>query len=155
MTAPSNVSEAADPLQRRKPTRGQRVVAFAFLGAFGATLLTVLLTGLYVRSPSSRRSVETPTVVLAIDEPHTINLVFAARTPVDEVELTVDLPAGIELETHPGETRVVSHTRLSAGDNALPLTLVAREGLGGQLAAQLRTGEDRKTFVVDVTIERR
>jgi len=37
-----------------RPTRGQRLAAFAFLGAFGLTILTVLLTGLSVGAPSTR-----------------------------------------------------------------------------------------------------
>jgi hypothetical protein len=36
------------------PTRGQRLAAAAFLGAFGLTILTVLLTGLRVGAPSAR-----------------------------------------------------------------------------------------------------
>jgi hypothetical protein len=37
-----------------RPTRGQRLAAFGFLGAFGLTILTVLLTGLKVGAPSAR-----------------------------------------------------------------------------------------------------
>ena len=65
----------------------------------------------------------------------------------------MDLPAGIELATHTGQRRVVSRAALAGGDNALPLTLVARSGSGGQLAARLRAGEDRKVFVVDVSVK--
>src|SRR5262252_3059461 len=36
------------------PTRAQRIAAFGFLGAFGLTILTVLLTGLSVGAPSAR-----------------------------------------------------------------------------------------------------
>src|SRR5262245_47822961 len=36
------------------PTRAQRLAAFGFLGAFGLTILTVLLTGLSVGAPSAR-----------------------------------------------------------------------------------------------------
>ena len=36
--------------------------------------------------------------------------------------------------------------------NALPLTLVARGGTGGELAARLRYGDERKTFVIDLTV---
>jgi hypothetical protein len=151
VSSPPPEFESADG-RRRRPTRAQRVVGFAFLGAFGLTILTVVLTGLNVQSPRARRAPETPAVELTIDEPRTINLVFAARGALDGIELTVDLPPGIELATHPGERRVVAQTALAAGDNALPLTLVARGGSGGQLAARLRTGDDRKTFVVDVTV---
>lgn len=147
-------SEAAQP-PRPRPTLAQRIVAFTFLGAFGLTMLTVVLTGLYVQRPSARRALETPAVTLTIGEPRTINLVFGTRTALTGVELTVDLPAGIELTTHPGEQRVVSRAELAPGDNALPLTLVARNGQGGQLAARLRQGDERKVFVVDVTVAQR
>jgi hypothetical protein len=127
-------------------------VAFTFLGAFGLTLLTVIFTGLYVRSPSSRRTAEAPAVTLTIDEPRTINLVFDSRAALADVEFTVDLPLGIELGDHAGQRRVMGRAKLTAGDNALPLTLVARSGRGGQLAARLRHGDDQKVFVVDLTV---
>ncbi len=148
MTAP----DAADARQRPKPTTAQRIVGFAFMGAFALTILTVVLTGLNVQSPRARRALETPSVDLTLGEPRTINLVFASRAALDDVELTVDLPPGIELATRPGDRRVVSRTALAAGDNALPLTLVARDGAGGQLAARLRAADDRKVFVVDVRV---
>jgi hypothetical protein len=148
--APPGPAKAAG--ERPKPTRAQRAVAFAFLGAFAMTMLTVVLTGLYVRSPSARRAPETPAVTLTLGEPRTIHLVFGARANVGDVELTVDLPPGIELATHPGRRRVVGRAPLVAGNNALPLTLVARGGRGGQLAARLAQPGEQKTFVVDVTV---
>lgn len=138
--------------ERPKPTRAQRAVAFTFLGAFGATMLTVVLTGLYVRSPRARLTPDTPAITLAIGEPRTINLVFNARDAVDDVELRVDVPAGIELTSHRDQRSVVSRVALVRGDNALPLTLIARSGEGGQLAARLRHGEEQKIFVVDVVV---
>lgn len=115
-------------------------------------MLTVLLTGLYVRSPSVRRDAENPAVALTIGEPHTVNLVFAARAELADVEITADLPPGVELVSHPGERRVEASARLARGDTAVPLTLVARSGTGGQLAVRLRRGEEQKTFVVDLTV---
>jgi hypothetical protein len=141
--------------QRPKPTLAQRIVAFTFLGAFGLTMLTVILTGLWVRSPSARRAPETTAVTLTIEEPRSVNLVFDSRAAVGDVELTVDLPLGIELVGRPGERRVVWHTALAAGSNALPLTLVARGGTGGELAARLRHGDERKTFAVELVVAER
>ena len=54
--------------KRTRPTRAQRLVAFGFLGAFGLTLLTVLLTGLWVRSPNARRA-EPPVVPHQAEQP--------------------------------------------------------------------------------------
>jgi hypothetical protein len=151
VTAPPLETKPATPA-RPKPTRAQRVVAFTFLGAFALTMLTVVYTGLYVRSPNARRAPETPAVALTIGEPRTINLVFASRAALAGVEFTVDLPAGVEIADHPGQRRVELRAALAAGDNALPLTLVALNGPGGQLAARLRHRDGQKVFVVDVTV---
>jgi hypothetical protein len=150
VTTPPTETNPVHAPQRRKPTRAQRLVAFTFLGAFGLTMLTVLMTGLAVRSPSSRRTAEVPAVTLTIGEPQTINLVFDAGAALADVEFTVDLPPGIELTDHAGERRVMGWAKLAAG-NALPLTVVARSGSGGQLAARLRHGDAQKVFVVDLT----
>ena len=95
---------------------------------------------------------EAPTVTLTLGEPRTINLVFDSRAALADVEFTVDLPPGIELAEHAGERRIIGRAMLTAGDNALPLTLIARNGGGGQLAARLRHGGDQKVFVVDLTV---
>lgn len=52
---------------RPRPTRAQRIVAAGFLGAFGLTIITVLLTGLWVRSPT-RRGAEAPPAATLRDE---------------------------------------------------------------------------------------
>jgi hypothetical protein len=127
-------------------------VAFTFIGAFGLTMLTVVLTGLSVRSRSVLRAPDAPAVALTIGEQRTIHLVFAARAAVADVEFTLDLPPGVELAEHPGQRRVLGRAELTAGDNALPLVVVARGGTGGQLAARLRSGAEQKVFVVDLTV---
>jgi hypothetical protein len=134
------------------PTRAQRIAAFAFLGAFGLTILTVILTGLWVRSPAPRRAPDTQVVTLAVAGPHTVNLLFTSRTPLADVRFTVDLPTGIELNGKTGVRRIAWSAPLAAGDNLLPLTLVARAGKGGQLAARLQHGSSHKTFVVDLAV---
>jgi hypothetical protein len=40
--------------EKLRPTRAQRIVAAGFLAAFALTIITVLLTGLWVRAPHSR-----------------------------------------------------------------------------------------------------
>ena len=54
----SNMSDqpaqkAPDTDKPPPPTRAQRLAAFGFLGAFGLTILTVLLTGLRVGAPAA------------------------------------------------------------------------------------------------------
>ncbi len=150
MTEPT--TEKLETPHAVKPTLWQRISAFAFLGAFGLTILTVILTGLEVRSPASRPGPETQVVTLAVAEPHTVNLLFTSRTQVDGVRFTVDLPPGIEANGRVGVRRISWSAPLEAGNNLLPLTLVARAGGGGQLAARLQRGSAHKTFVVDVAV---
>jgi hypothetical protein len=138
-------------VQRPKPTLAQRIVAFAFLAAFGLTMLTVVFTGLEVRSPSARPP-ETTAVTLVLGEARSVNLVFDAPAAVGDVELTIDLPRGVELVDRPGERRIVWHTTLAAGSNALALMVVARAAGGGELAALLRHGGERKVFVVELAV---
>ena len=68
--------------------------------------------------PNARRAPETPAVTLTVGETRTINLVFGARGSVEDVEITVELPAGVELAAHPGEHRVTARAALAAGDTA-------------------------------------
>lgn len=138
-----------------RPTWQQRAVAFTFLGAFSLTILTVVLTGLWVRSPAARRASEPVAVTLTVGEVRTIDLPFDSQTAVANAELIVDLPAGIELRDRPGLRRVEWQTPLAAGSNQLPLELVARSGSGGQLAARLRNGDSYKTVVVEIVVSAR
>lgn len=115
-------------------------------------MLTVILTGLNVERPGARRTADAAVVTLTLGEPRTVQLVFDSRVAVRDVELTVDVPAGIEVVGHATEGRVVGRADLIAGSNALPLTLVARSGRGGALAARLRHAGEQKTFVVDLAV---
>jgi hypothetical protein len=65
MTAEENRSDQQPA--RPRPTRAQRIVAAGFLGAFSLTIITVLLTGLWVRSPT-RRGAEAPPAAIETNE---------------------------------------------------------------------------------------
>jgi hypothetical protein len=56
----SEQNRSGEPADRPRPTRAQRIVAAGFLGAFGLTIITVLLTGLAVRAPHLRARSEPP-----------------------------------------------------------------------------------------------
>jgi hypothetical protein len=63
----SEQNRSANESSRPRPTRAQRIVAAGFLGAFGLTILTVLLTGLWVRAPDRRQGSQQPPA--AVGEP--------------------------------------------------------------------------------------
>jgi anti-sigma factor RsiW len=91
-------------------------------------------------------------VALTLNETRTVNLVFAAAEELEHVSLSVDLPAGVELARYPGLRRVSWTTQLKAGKNVLPLTLVASDGVGGELVATLRHDATQKTFRVAIAV---
>jgi hypothetical protein len=136
----------------RRSARGPRWAAAGFIGAFAASIATVVLTGLWVRAPSSKPADVALAVDIAPHQSRTVNLVFAAPNPLDDVALIVELPEGVEIAGHEGRRELGWNTRLSAGSNVLPLELVATGGRGGRLVARLRHGDKEKVFVVNISV---
>jgi anti-sigma factor RsiW len=143
-----NAAEAGARRERRTP----RLIAAGLSGAIAASILTAVLVLHWTGSPETASS-DVPAVSLMVNMPRTVNLLFASREPLDRVELTVDLPEGVELLGHEGQRRVAFRARLQAGDNLLPLELVAVDGRGGTLVARLRHDGKEKTFTVNVGID--
>jgi len=60
---------ADDTAKPPPPTRAQRLAAAGFLGAFGLTILTVLLTGLKVGAPAARHVLQPAPVTAGSSAP--------------------------------------------------------------------------------------
>ena len=72
---------------------------------------------------------------MTLEEPRTVNLVFASAAALDAATLTVSLPDGIELAGFPGQTQITWQTSLVEGKNFLPLELIALSPAGGEVLA--------------------
>ena len=66
--------------------------------------------------------------------------------------MTVTLPDGIEIDGFAGQREITWRTSLKAGNNVLPLTLIATSPAGGELLAVLQHEEDDKIFRLQVTV---
>jgi hypothetical protein len=128
------------------------LVAAGFVGAFSASILTVVLTGLWVRAPGSRGDAAPTQVSLEMNRERTVNLLFSSRTALDGVTFTIDLPYGVEVRGHEGRNRLEWSTGLKTGNNLLPLPLVATTGRGGPLVARLRHAGKEKVFLVNLAV---
>lgn len=93
-----------------------------------------------------------PTITMTLEEPRTINLVFASKEPLDTATLTVLLPPGIEMQGFPGQREVIWQTSLNAGKNLLPLKLIATSPLGGEVLATLEHDDRGRTFRLRVDV---
>ncbi len=127
-----------------------------FGAAIAATIAVWMIGGMLLTDPQLPTAESAiPGVTMALEEPRTINLVFASATSLDAATLTVTVPDGIELDGFPGQREITWETSLSEGRNLLPLTLVALTPTGGELLARLEHDDRDRTFRlrVDVTKE--
>jgi hypothetical protein len=138
--------------EARKRQRPPRVIAAGFVAAFAASILTLIYTGLMVGAPNRDADAVLPMVSMSVSEARTVNLVFAADMPLDDVSLRIDLPRGVELLGYEGERQVRWKTRLQQGQNVLPLQLRATDALGGFLTAHLRYADEEKVFRINVSV---
>lgn len=93
-----------------------------------------------------------PGITMTLEEPRTINLVFASAEPLEFATLTVQLPDGIEMSGFPGQREVTWQTSLTAGKNLLPLKLIATSPLGGEVYATLRHDTRSRTFQLRIDV---
>ena len=125
-----------------------------FGAAIAATLAVWMIGGMLLTTPQLPDAGSSiPGVTVALEEPRTVNLVFASATALDSATLTVTLPDGIELSGFPGQREITWETSLNEGRNLLPLTLIALTPTGGELLARLEHDDRDRTFRlrVDVT----
>lgn len=131
-----------------------RWVLTGFGAAIAAGLLAWIIGGMLFKAPDLATPPDTliAGVTMALEEPRTINLVFSSATELDDATLTVNLPAGIEIEGFAGQREITWMTDLRPGKNILPLRLVATAPTGGELLARLEHHERNRTFRIRVTV---
>ena len=93
-----------------------------------------------------------PGITMTLEEPRTVNLVFASTEALNAATLTVTLPEGIEMSGFPGQREITWQTSLNAGKNLLPLKLIATSPLGGEVYATLRHDDRGRTFRLRIDV---
>jgi hypothetical protein len=91
-------------------------------------------------------------VTIAMQQEHTVRLVFSSAQALDSATLTVSLPDGIELAGFPGQREITWQTSLQEGKNLLPLTLIALTPSGGEVLARLEHKDRNRTFRLRVDV---
>ena len=124
-----------------------------FGGAIAAGLVLWMVGGFFLTTPDLPvADPSVPAITMTLEEPRTINLVFASAEPLDMATLTVQLPIGIEISGFPGQREVTWQTSLNAGKNLLPLKLIATSPLGGEVYATLSHNDRGRTFRLRVDV---
>jgi len=124
-----------------------------FGGAVAAGLVLWMVGGFFLTAPDlPLADPAVPSITMTLEEPRTINLVFASAERLDNAMLTVRLPSGVEMSGFPGQREVTWQTSLNAGKNLLPLKLIATSPVGGEVYATLTHDDRGRTFRLTVDV---
>jgi hypothetical protein len=128
----------------------------AATAALAASAATWFVTG-HISPTTAAPPMATPvaTVTMTRQEIRTIQLVFNSEAAMNDAQLSLQLPSGVELARHRNRRDFLWNTRLQTGKNILPLDLVVREGAGGELVARLSHAGKMKTFRINVAVSTR
>ena len=142
-----NQSSDSDASNPRKP----RWIAFGFLGAFAASILTVIYTGLSVEGVLGEFDAGFRPVTLAVGEVRTIDLVFDSDVEFPEATLGVTLPEMVQFSA---QTEARTPAAVAAGSNTFRVDIEAMELGRGYLIARVENvdGEPIGLYRVFVTV---
>ncbi len=117
-----------------------------FATAIAASLAVWVASTVFVPTAEIETQTESQEISLAVNDPQTVRLLFDAATDLDQVRLSIDLPANVELSGYPGQRALSWQTSLKKGQNVLALPVMAIENGRGELVAELDYGDKHKTF---------
>ena len=124
-----------------------------FGSAIAAGLVLWLIGGFFLTAPNlPAPDASIPGIAMTLEEPRTINLMFASETALESATLTVTLPDGIELAGFPGQREIAWETSLVEGKNYLPLELIALTPVGGEGLARLEHAKRDRTFRLRIEV---
>src|SRR5437762_3502569 len=92
-------------------------------------------------------------VVLTIDQPETVRLMFNSAKPLKAATLSLALPENVELVGYGGRRELSWQTDLREGGNLMQLPLVARGVTKQELVASLSHGGSSKTFRLKIDVD--
>lgn len=131
----------------------RRWMLTGFGSAVAAGLALWFVGGFFFAAPDVPDApADIPGITMTLEEPRTVNLVFASAAALDSALLTLTLPDGIELAGFPGQREVAWQTSLKEGKNLLPLKLIAVSPAGGDLLARLEHKDRGRTFRLRIEV---
>jgi hypothetical protein len=116
-------------------------------------LAASLVLGVALGAFLAMRAEPVQTVVLTLERPETVRLMFNSAKPMKAAMLSLALPENIELVGYGNRRELSWQTDLLEGGNLLQLPLIARGTAKDELVARLSHGESSKTFRLKFEIE--
>ncbi|MES9991448.1 MAG: zf-HC2 domain-containing protein [Candidatus Thiodiazotropha sp.] len=135
----------------RQAARSHEKTSHGFFLGFGSAVAAGLLIwfGLafwQVQVPPT--VVQMPAVVLQVEHPQDLRLVFNANEDLQPVAFSLQLPAGVLLEGYPQQREISWKDRLTKGRNVLNLVLIASQQVNGEVVAVIsHQGKERRFHI--------
>jgi anti-sigma factor RsiW len=92
------------------------------------------------------------TVILTVQQPESVRLMFNADKPLSGATLSLTLPENVEIVGYGERRELTWQADLGAGGNVLRLPLIAHGPAGGELVARLTLGASSRTFRLKIKI---
>lgn len=92
-------------------------------------------------------------IAIAVDQPHTVNLVFDSAHAMDSATLSIVLPDHVEVVGFPGQRELIWQTSLQQGKNILPLPLKGLARSDGELLASIEQQGRKKALRVHIRVD--
>jgi hypothetical protein len=116
-----------------------------------ATLLLGLALGVLLAGKSAPDyTVQNGVLMLPSERPTVVGIAFTANATLENVQFTIDLPDGVQVDDQPDFHRVSWMGELRKGQNLVKLPLLAHRGAQGVLRAELDHGTEHREFTVPI-----
>lgn len=151
---PSDLGERIFDFISKDGTQPRRIPRLGWALALAATLMLGVGIGITLRwaaiAPGNNYQVRNGTIVVPADTVTQVRIALDAARPLQHVAFTINVPAGMHLQGHPGERQVAWNGALAKGRNVLNLALVADRGTAGTLEADLQYTNHSSAYKVKV-----
>lgn len=145
--AVTQAARIGDSVNTRRRLRYSGALAAVFAFVLAASVMFDRLDG---NGPDSFS--ELPHVVLEANTVTPVKLVFSSQSALQDAQLSIQLPVGVELAGYNGRSDLSWTTDLEPGKNILRLPLVGRMSVSDQLVAKLEHPSGTKTFRLQITV---
>jgi len=112
----------------------------------GVALAASLVLGVALGAYLSMGDAPVQSVVLAVEKPETVRMVFNSSKPLRAATLSLALPDNVEVVGYGSRRELSWQTDLREGQNLLQLPLIAHGTVKDELLARLSHGAGTKTF---------
>ncbi len=134
-------------------SRHRRGFIAGFSSALAASVVLALFIGKLMPGPEPASvSGSVPPVVISMQHPQTINLVFDVATAMENATLSIELPENVEVIGFPGQHVITWKTSLQPGKNVLPLPLKGTGLSNSDLIASIELNGRKKSIRVPIQV---